>query len=606
MYLTKSDFKVARECPTKLYYKKLKYPSLLDEDPFLEFLADGGYMVEKMAKLLFPEGVEMPVGAEGPEAAFAAARRGLEAHENSIQFEPTMLAGKLLARVDILEKNGNALRLIEVKSTSVDMASDGPMPFRGKKGSILSEKKHYLEDVTFQTLVLRRAFPNWAIKPMLCVVDKSKLATANGTCDKFRLLKDGGRRMASDVEYCGNLIDLPVEHLLAFVDVTNEVNELMPEVEKYADFLATSLLEGEPTKIAPALGLICKKCEYRVTSNEGLGGFSECWGDLASVRPHVLDFYRPDGLRAPGKQDPISLLTKEGKAGLVDIPEEWLSGAYADRQRIQLQHTSPDREYLATDLRTELSTHVYPLHFIDFEASRPALPYHAGMHPYQLAAFQWSCHTIVAPGAEIVHREWINIEPVFPNFEFARSLKETIGDEGTVYVWSHFEQTTLRDIRQHMDALGEDDAKLAAWLEELGNSNCSRIVDMEKLAKSYHFHPRMGGRTSIKVVLPAVWENNSTLWQYPYFSKYHCVGSDGHVQDPYKTLVALPLGGHDDDLEMVQEGTAAIRAYQDLVFGRGAENSEAKEALRRLLLQYCELDTAAMVMIWMHWMGRAL
>ena len=28
-----------------------------------------------------------------------------------------------------------------------------------------------------------------------------------------------------------------------------------------------------------------------------------------------------------------------------------------------------------------------------------ALPYHAGMRPYGLVAFQWSCHTVAAPGA---------------------------------------------------------------------------------------------------------------------------------------------------------------------------------------------------------------
>ena len=45
MHLSKSDFKVARTCGTKLYYKKLRYPSKQDDDPYLEFLADGGYMV---------------------------------------------------------------------------------------------------------------------------------------------------------------------------------------------------------------------------------------------------------------------------------------------------------------------------------------------------------------------------------------------------------------------------------------------------------------------------------------------------------------------------------------------------------------------------------
>lgn len=59
MLLTKSDFKVARTCGTKLYYRKLGYPTTSDDDPYLEFLADGGYMIEAIAKLLFPEGREI-------------------------------------------------------------------------------------------------------------------------------------------------------------------------------------------------------------------------------------------------------------------------------------------------------------------------------------------------------------------------------------------------------------------------------------------------------------------------------------------------------------------------------------------------------------------
>lgn len=51
MFLSKTDFKVACTCATKLYYKKLKYPSMLAENEYLQFLADGGYMVETIAKL---------------------------------------------------------------------------------------------------------------------------------------------------------------------------------------------------------------------------------------------------------------------------------------------------------------------------------------------------------------------------------------------------------------------------------------------------------------------------------------------------------------------------------------------------------------------------
>lgn len=78
MFLTKSDFTVARTCPTKLYYKKLRYPSLQDDDPYLQFLADGGYMVETMAKLLYPDGRE--IGRwDKPAEAFAETQRAIAA-----------------------------------------------------------------------------------------------------------------------------------------------------------------------------------------------------------------------------------------------------------------------------------------------------------------------------------------------------------------------------------------------------------------------------------------------------------------------------------------------------------------------------------------------
>ena len=129
MFLTKNDFIAARSCQTKLYYKKLGYPSLSDDDPYLEFLADGGYMVETMAKLLFPDGREFGHRVE-PEGAFEEARLALEAG-NGTFFETTVIHDNLLVRVDILRREGNTLHVIEVKSSSFDSNVDSPNPFRG-------------------------------------------------------------------------------------------------------------------------------------------------------------------------------------------------------------------------------------------------------------------------------------------------------------------------------------------------------------------------------------------------------------------------------------------------------------------------------------------
>ena len=57
--LSKSDFKVAMTCPTKLYYRKLKYPTTMEGNEFMEMLAEGGYMVGKLATLLYPGGVDL-------------------------------------------------------------------------------------------------------------------------------------------------------------------------------------------------------------------------------------------------------------------------------------------------------------------------------------------------------------------------------------------------------------------------------------------------------------------------------------------------------------------------------------------------------------------
>jgi len=42
-------------------------------------------------------------------------------------------------------------------------------------------------------------------------------------------------------------------------------------------------------------------------------------------------------------------------------------------------------------------------------------------------------------------------------------------------------------------------------------------------------------------------------------------------------------------------------AYQEMLYGLSKNNNQIKESWKNLLLQYCELDTAAMVLVWKHW-----
>jgi len=178
-YLTKSDFKAGQKCPTSLYYAKKRYPSINDENPYLEFLADGGYMVETMAKLLFAEGRSIARTGD-PEVDSAATVQAIESGDCTL-FEATVIHGKLLVRVDVLRRDGNRLHIIEVKASSVHSIDDGADPFRGARGGIKSDWREYLEDVAYQTIVVGRAFPEYQVVPHLYLVDKAKMATANNT-----------------------------------------------------------------------------------------------------------------------------------------------------------------------------------------------------------------------------------------------------------------------------------------------------------------------------------------------------------------------------------------------------------------------------------------
>lgn len=119
VYLTKSRFKLATECPTKLFYtgKSDEYSDAKKDNDFLQSLAEGGYQVGELAKLLYPGGIE--VDSSGHLSQLDQTRSLLQ-REDVTLFEPALAHERLFVRVDILEKHGNAIRLVEVKSKSYD------------------------------------------------------------------------------------------------------------------------------------------------------------------------------------------------------------------------------------------------------------------------------------------------------------------------------------------------------------------------------------------------------------------------------------------------------------------------------------------------------
>ncbi len=584
--LSKTDYKIARSCLTKLYYRLRKYPSNVDGDEYMELLAQDGYMIGAIASLLFPDAVL--VDEPDHDKAVQLTHQYLQ-QENVTLLEAAFESGGKFARPDILIKQGIHLTLIEVKAKSFDSSKENIL--RNKKGGIIPEWLPYLEDITFQAIILRELFPASTLTCELMMPDKSRTTSINNLHALFALnliKEDDSGYPRARFTFTGDVELLRENHFLTRLNVDLEAGELAPEVSSAAAAFFKSM--NPLTKIPVPISFACKDCEYRVEEDETPNGFRECWGELADAKPHLLDLYHGGTVKA------VNELIGSGKTGLFDLSESALGkkngsmGTIASRQLIQMRHTKDNTEWIDPALGDILASYSYPLHFIDFETSALAVPYHAGMKPFENVAFQWSCHTITAPGAEPKHAEWINIRETFPNFAFAESLMDYLGRSGTVFTWAKHENTILKGVLDQMEGRHKN-AALKDWLEWMIDS---RMVDMNQMTLDHYFHPVMKGRTSIKKVLDAIWRANPSLRShFPEYVKEE----NGEMLSPYK---ALPPSTIAEKEVVVNEGTGAIRAYQSMLYGQKLD-PDIRDQWKNLLLQYCKLDTLAMVMIYWHW-----
>ena len=174
-YLSKSDFQLASSCSKKLIYKKLHYPTANDTNEYMEMLANGGYIVGKMATMLFPEGIEI----EGNIQDCISQTQTLLQQENVVLFEPAIVSGQKIVRVDILVKQGNSFHLIEVKAKSHNT----------DEGNDINKLKKYISDVAYQYSVLKEAYPKYNIKCSLLMPDKAEPTIIDDLAGWFSIIK---------------------------------------------------------------------------------------------------------------------------------------------------------------------------------------------------------------------------------------------------------------------------------------------------------------------------------------------------------------------------------------------------------------------------------
>jgi hypothetical protein len=192
--LTKSRFKMATECPTKLFYTgKKEYGNNNLDNAFLEALAAGGFQVGELAKLYFPNG--HMIETLDADEALERTNSLLSENEKVTIYEAAFKFDKFFVRADIVRKTGNLLELYEVKAKSFDPNEE--RAFWKKKSGLRSDWLPYLRDVAFQKMVIQEAYPQFSIEAHLTLANKSEVCTVEGLNQLFVLEKDSKGRTKS-------------------------------------------------------------------------------------------------------------------------------------------------------------------------------------------------------------------------------------------------------------------------------------------------------------------------------------------------------------------------------------------------------------------------
>jgi CRISPR/Cas system-associated exonuclease Cas4 (RecB family) len=217
-----------------------------------------------------------------------------------------------------------------------------------------------------------------------------------------------------------------------------------------------------------------------------------------------------------------------------------------DRQQRAMNAALSGRPIIGTGLAAALAAISWPCHYLDFETVATVMPLYEGHACHQQVLTQFSIHHRNGIGAEPRHSEYLADAGKDCQREVAAALIAALGEQGAIIVYSSFEKTRITALR---DAFPD----LAAPLDMI----LGRLVDLLSFISDYVSHPDFKGSFSIKRVLPALVPDLS-----------------------YKGLA-------------VADGDTAITRFARMA--RGEITGNDIEPTRRHLLDYCKLDTFAML-----------
>lgn len=393
--------------------------------------------------------------------------------------EAAFLYNDLFCAVDLLKVEEDGVEIYEVKSTT-------------------NVEKSHIDDVSFQTYVLKKLGYNVKNSYVLCI-------------DKGYVLED----------------ELEINKFF-------QKNIILPktDVEQNLDRMRHDLVN------LPALSA-CANCKPKKC-----GYFNYCYGHLPENNIFTLAGYRSSPARY-----------NEGIVTFEDILNSGVLGAGTidtkAKEQIEYELNDCGLKSQKDKVKKFLDTLVYPLYYLDFETYKYVIPQYKGYYPNFVQVVQYSLHIQQTPGGELEHKEYLLTEAVDNKEEIAKKLIADLGEEGSIIVYhKSFEGGRIADLSE---VVPEYKNELLSLID--------RLVDLEEpFVNRYVYNKKMKGFSSIKYVLPALCED---------------------FEESYKNL------------EYVHNGGDAMAVYQQMLHSTGEE----KQNLIKGLLDYCCLDTLAMVEI---------
>jgi hypothetical protein len=225
-----------------------------------------------------------------------------------------------------------------------------------------------------------------------------------------------------------------------------------------------------------------------------------------------------------------------------DIPDSYY---LTDLQERMKRCVVDNDEFISRRLHGQLTNVEYPIHFLDFETVNPAIPRYANTRPYQIIPFQWSDHILHKDGT-IEHKEYLCDDDKDPREDFVRTLLDTLGKKGTIYIYTAYEKGIITRLAEHFPQFRNDLLLIP-----------KRFRDLCAIVRNNFYDPGFYGSFSLKSVLPVL------------------------VPDmDYESL-------------SIQEGNQA--SFEFLRMLDPSATPEEKQRIKQALLEYCGYDTLAMV-----------